>query len=113
MHPSFKILKTYLVKVKGIPSEYLIQKLLTNVGVCKIQIIGITQQKNTWIKVILYSGRNKQIINMFWQTKTPVLKIIRTKFANIGINKLGIGSMRPLSYNEIKNLYNQVKQWNF
>lgn len=110
VHPTFKILKKYIVKVKGIPSKKSINIVKnTTKGLLIFKNIGITKQRNSWFKIILFSGKNKQIVNICWNLHTPVIKIIRTSFAGIDIANINIGNIRILTYREILNLHMQVK----
>jgi 23S rRNA pseudouridine2605 synthase len=105
-HPYFKISKTYFVKIKGIPSKStLLYIQYKNPIINNIYNIGITKKKNTWVKLILSAGQNRHIVNIFWQLKTPVLKIVRIAFGKIYISNLSYGHTRKLSNVEILSLY--------
>lgn len=110
MHPSFKVCKKYNVKVKGIPSNSLINNLKQkNNGIIILENIGVTKKRNTWFNIELYTGKPQQIVNIFWGLKVPVIKIIRVSFAKINISHLEVGHIRSLTLKEILILYSQVK----
>ena len=70
-------------------------------GLLVVRHIGITRQKNSWFKVSLYSGENKQIVNLFWDLGVPILKIIRTSFAGVDIANMHVGNIRKLTNKEV------------
>lgn len=110
-HPDFKVSKKYIIKAKGIPSKksiYFIQKRIA--GLITFKIIGITKNKNSWFEITLFSGTNKQIVNIFWFLNTPILKLVRISFAKITISNLHSGNIRKLTYKEVLKLYQQIKE---
>lgn len=112
LHPKFKCKKTYLVKVKGVPSEADIEKLRRGIyledgptGKSEIEFHRATKN-NTWVRVTLTSGKYRQIKRMFFRIENPVMRILRTDFAGIALGTLGIGEHRQLNKNEIMLLRN-------
>ncbi len=111
-HPSSNIARTYLVKVKEVPSTENIIKLTNGIYVdnvktnkCKIKVVN-KLPKNTWLEVILWEGRNRQIKKMFETIGHRTLRIIRTEFGPITLKNLPQGSHRFLNKKEI----NEVKR---
>ena len=110
IHPSFKVPKEYIIKTKGIPTKKSILFIKYKIrGVCEIQNIGITPERNSWFKITLNSGANKQIVNIFWGFNVPVIKIIRVSFANINVANLLLGNIRELTNKEILILCRLIK----
>ena len=70
-HPSSNIPRTYLVKVKEIPNEENLASLrqgiyMDNIKTNKAKIKIVNKlPKNTWLEVVLWEGRNRQIKKMF------------------------------------------------
>ncbi|MEW6214560.1 MAG: pseudouridine synthase [Nitrospirota bacterium] len=98
-HPSKKISKTYLVKVKGFPEEEDIKKLRTGIKLedgmtapAKVKIIRRTEN-NSWLEVTIYEGKKRQIRRMLDKLRHPVLKLKR-----IRINGLELGELEPRTY---------------
>jgi len=112
LHPKFKCKKTYLVKVKGVPSETDIDKLRRGIyledgptGKSEIEFHRATKN-NTWVRVTLTSGKYRQIKRMFFRIENPVMRILRTDFAGITLGTLGVGEHRQLNKHEIVLLRN-------
>ncbi len=112
IHPKYHVEKIYEVKIKGLPTGEQLDKLRRGIyledgptGPCKIKFIK-RAKINTWVRVILTQGKNRQIKKMFWRIKHPVLKIIRTHFAGIYLADLKPGEFRNLTKKELGTLKN-------
>jgi 23S rRNA pseudouridine2605 synthase len=108
LHPSKKIFKTYLVKVKGEPDEVKIDKLRKGIklieGVtapAKIKRLRETES-NTWFEMTIYEGRKRQIRRMFMEIRHPVLKLKRIKIGGLSLGDLEPGAYRFLTAEEIE-----------
>ncbi len=114
LHPSNSIKRVYSVKVKGFPCQYELNKIkkIFSLQYSKQHTLSVlikkTTKKNTWFKVVLYRGQNKQIKHMFWRIKHPVIKIIRVSFAGINVSGLSPGEYRFLTNLEILKLKKRV-----
>ena len=114
LHPSKKIPKTYLVKVKGVPGEEQIHKLRTGIKLedgmtapAKIEKLRKTEN-NAWVEMTIHEGRNRQIRRMFEQTGHPVLKLKRTRINGIELGNLKSGEYRYLKPEEILKIKKEV-----
>jgi len=109
-HPRFHIPKTYMAKVKGVPAEDKLDKLRKGIyledGPTQPAHIDVLNQvkKNTWVEIIMTEGRNRQVKRMFWRIKHPVIKLVRTHFANLSIDGLKPGQFRDLTKKELAQL---------
>jgi 23S rRNA pseudouridine2605 synthase len=108
LHPSKKIFKTYLVKVKGETEEVKIDKLRKGIklteGVtapAKIKRLRETEN-NTWLEMTIYEGRKRQIRRMFMEIRHPVLKLKRIKIGSLSLGDLEPGAYRFLTAEEIE-----------
>ncbi len=115
MHPSKKILKTYHVKVKGIPEEKELDKLRKGIKLedgltapAKVKKIKTTEN-NAWIEITIHEGRNRQVRRMFERIGYPVIKLIRTKINGISLGNLKPGEYRFLNPEEVNKLKLEVK----
>lgn len=109
-HPKFLVLRTYMVKVSGVPEEKELLRLKKGVmledGIAKAvscKIIGFSD-KNCWIKITVTEGRNRLIKRMFLAIGHPVLKLKRIQFGSIKLGRLPRGEFRFLTNEEVKSL---------
>lgn len=110
LHPSNKIPKTYIVKVKATIQESEMQQLRHGVRLkegitapAKVKQIRETSN-NSWIEIIIYEGRKRQIRRMLEAVGHPVIRLKRTAIDAIKLGDLKIGSLRRLTQEEVKEL---------
>ncbi|MBW2148186.1 MAG: rRNA pseudouridine synthase [Deltaproteobacteria bacterium] len=113
MHPRFNVPRTYHVKVRGVPTEKT-QKLLKKgaylgKGEWASSPLHITMLRpprgpNSWWKVVLVEGKNREIKRMFKAIGHPVLKLRRVGFAFLRLKGLRPGKYRPLEPDEVQRL---------
>jgi 23S rRNA pseudouridine2605 synthase len=117
MHASFRVPKTYLVKVAGKPSAEALAKLRSGVTIplddkpskrrfvktapARIQLVR--DAPNPWYEVTLIEGRNRQIRRMFEQVGHHVEKIKRVRYGNLDLD-VPPGEWRPLTTAEVERL---------
>jgi 23S rRNA pseudouridine2605 synthase len=116
LHPSKKIPKTYLVKVKGIPGEEQIHKLKTGIKLedgltapAKIRKLRATEQ-NAWFEMTIHEGRNRQIRRMFDKIGHSVLKLKRVRINGIELGNLKPGEYRFLTPAEVNRLKKEISK---
>ncbi len=109
-HPSFHVPRTYWVKVKGKPGREEIQKLSRGVQLedgptapCLIKAVKETVG-NSWLEMVLYEGRNRQVKRMWEKAGFPVLKLKRVAFAGLSLGTLKPGEYRLLRPEEVEKL---------
>jgi len=110
MHPSFKVKKEYLVRVKDRPDATEMKKLERGVYLdnkktapSKIKLLR-ENQKTTIFSIEIHEGRKREIRRMFKTVGYPVLLLKRIKFAGLTIGKLKSGRWRHLTSPEIDRL---------
>ena len=109
-HPRYHVPKTYLAKVKGVPSEEKLNKLRRGIyledGPTKPAHVEVEEKMkaNTWVEITVTEGRNRLIKRMFWRIQHPVLKLVRTKFGALDRDGLRLGEYRELSRKELEQL---------
>lgn len=114
LHPSKKISKTYLVKVKGVLDEEEIEKLRTGVKLgdgmtAPAQVTKVTRtENNSWLKMTIHEGKKRQIRRMFEKMRHPVLKLKRIKINGIELDKLKPGIYRYLMSEEINKIKKEI-----
>ena len=110
MHPRYGVAKTYEVKVKGIPTAAVLDRLRTGVvleegitapaEVRQLRLLGDA----AWLGVVLHQGWNRQLKRMGLAVGHPVLKIRRVAYGPIRLGRLIPGSYRRLSADELSRL---------
>ena len=114
-HPTHGSVKTYHVKVRGVPEDRLIDKLQRGITLegkrtlpCEIARIRTTgprdDEGNSWFEVKLREGRTQQIRKMFQAVGHPVSKLKRVAIGPISDPKLTPGVWRELTKQEVKML---------
>jgi len=114
LHPSFRVYKTYRVKVYGAFSPVKIQKLRYGVRLsdgmtaeCEVRLIK-TKGKETILEMKIHEGRKRQIRRMCNKVGYKVIELVRTEFAFITLSSLKKGTYRHLGPNELKRLKSLV-----
>ena len=114
LHPTKKISKSYLVKVKGSPEEEDIKKLRVGIKLedgitapAKLQKIRSTVN-NIWLEITIHEGRKRQIRRMLEQIGHPVLKLKRIRINGIELGNLKPGEYRYLRPEEISKMKKEV-----
>ena len=118
-HPKHGSVKTYHVKVRGVPQDRLIEKLERGITIdnkrtlpCQIARMKTTgrstgrgdDEGNSWFEVKLREGRTQQIRKMFQAVGHPVSKLRRVAIGPISDPRLTPGSWRELTKTEVKML---------
>ncbi|HEX2832108.1 MAG TPA: pseudouridine synthase [Thermoanaerobaculia bacterium] len=114
-HPKHGSVKTYHVKVRGVPQERLIEKLERGITIdgkrtlpCEISRMKTTgrgdDEGNSWFEVRLREGRTQQIRKMFQAVGHPVSKLRRVAIGPLSDPKLTPGDWRELTNKEVKML---------
>src|SRR3954447_4227670 len=113
-HPRHGSVKTYHVKVRGVPEDRLIDKLQRGITLdgkrtlpCDIERLRTTARNdegNSWFEVKLREGRTQQIRKMFQAVGHPVAKLRRVAIGPISDPKLTPGVWRELTKQEVKML---------
>lgn len=109
MHPSGKVKKRYLVKIKGSLTSKEIAKLergifLDAVKTLPMKIKKIKSNNNSWIKITMTEGKRNQIRRMLTIFKHPVIKLKRIGYGFLTTRGLALGKYRFLKDDEVKRL---------
>lgn len=114
LHPSRKIPKSYLAKVKGSPEDEEIKKLRAGIRLddgltapAKLHKVRSTEN-NTWLEITIHEGRKRQVRRMLEQTGHPVLKLKRIRVNGIELGNLKSGEYRYLKPEEIAKMKKEV-----
>ena len=111
-HPKFKIDKTYVARVKGVPTIDGLKKLQRGIKLedgktapAKVSMMTFDEQAGKAIcEITIHEGRNRQVRRMFEAIGTPVVKLKRERFAFLDLGNLTPGEYRQLTKHEVKQL---------
>ncbi len=105
-----RVPKHYRVKVRGHPSEQLLDRLRRGVlfsgerlAPCRIKMVK--PGNNSWLTVTIRQGRNRQIRRMFESIRHPVMRLRRVAIGSLKLGNLKPGEFRQLSAREVKKLW--------
>jgi 23S rRNA pseudouridine2605 synthase len=114
-HPRFKVSKTYEVKVHGVPSKQILNRLSRGIMLeegrtqpASVKILRVTG-RNTWLRFTIYEGKKRQIRRMCEKVHLPVSKLKRIKIGPITLKGLERGHFRVLLSEEVQKLKKAVK----
>ena len=109
-HPSFKIPKTYMVKVKGNLTKRDIEAIrkgaMLEDGSFKPIWAAMekSNKKSCWVELTILEGRSRIIRRFFDSIDHPVARLIRTALGDISIGNLRTGEYRYMQKKEVKGL---------
>jgi len=116
-HPSSRIPRTYLVKVRGTPDDRLLSTIRREMSIGEGERVGdvqwsvIKRQKTTtWLRMSLYEGKKNEIKRIFFQIRHPVRKIRRVGFGPLTLGTLPVGAWRTLTPREMAKLAEFFKE---
>ncbi len=116
LDPKYRVPRTYLVKVRGIPDEKKLRRLrrgvrLDNQPTAPVEVaIHRVSGKNCFLKLKLVEGKNRHIKRMCEVVGHPVVRLKRTHFGPLNLTGLPLGAYRFLSPREIRSLEFLVKK---
>ena len=115
-HPSYGMLKKYLIEIEGPFTRAHIAQLLKGViledGMARaldVKVIREIDSNHHWVEVSIHEGRFHIIRRMFEYLEIEVLRLIRTDFGPISIGETKEGRWRVLNSVEIDNLFIVLK----
>jgi 23S rRNA pseudouridine2605 synthase len=121
-HPRYGSVKTYEVKVKGLPTEAQLEKLRAGIVLdgrrtaparitarSPFKVAGARRKSeaegdNSWWIVELTEGRTRQIREMFFNIGHGVLKLRRVAIGTLRDSGLPVGALRALTEKEVQRL---------
>ena len=103
MHPSTEVSRVYRVRLRGIPSEPVLERLRTGVqledGPAAFDQIEreSTEGSHSWFRVTLHEGRNREVRRLFEHQGFDVSKLSRIRYGNVELpTDLRPGGFVPL-----------------
>ena len=115
LHPRYKVVKTYHVKVKGDPPFEALERLRRGVVLdgrrtqpVAIRRIPSRETRHSWFEIEMTEGRKNQLREMFFRVEHPVIKLKRVAMGPVRLGKMLPGSVRPLTPEEEEALKRQA-----
>jgi 23S rRNA pseudouridine2605 synthase len=111
-HPKHEVNKTYIARVRGIPSNYEIKKFEKGLKIedyitapAKFKILEFNKDKNYSIcEIIIHEGKNRQVRKMCKEIGYPVQHLQRVSMGKINLSNLEKGKWRYLTKEELDYL---------
>jgi 23S rRNA pseudouridine2605 synthase len=111
-HPKFKVDKTYVARVKGVPTKEQLLPLERGVMLedgktapARVKLLSSERKANkSIIEITIHEGKNRQVRRMFDAIGFPVQKLKRERFAFLTLHGLNAGESRELTSHEVKLL---------
>ena len=115
-HPSYGLIKKYVVEVEGSISKDVISALLKGVeledGLARALDVSVLREVNSkhfWVELSIHEGRFHIVRRMFEALGIEVIRLIRSEFGPIALDETKEGRWRNLSQVEIDKLFNLLK----
>ncbi|MGC8908632.1 MAG: pseudouridine synthase [Desulfomonilaceae bacterium] len=110
-HPSFRIPRVYLVKIKGAPHDQTLSLIRRGLGLGGGERLGNVrwqvvrkQGTSTWMRIVLFEGKKNEIKRIFFRIGHPARKIRRIGFGPLVLGDLPVGAWRELTEREKQRL---------
>ncbi len=113
-HPRFGVPKTYLAEVSGPVPRDLGRELISGIaledGVASADKFRVVERlgNRALVEITLHEGRKHVVKRMLAAAGHPVSRLVRTHVGPISLGSLRPGSTRPLSVQEVGDLYAAV-----
>ena len=115
-HPSYGMVKKYLVELEGVLSKEQLSEILKGVALedglaraLTIKTIREVNPKHSWVEITIHEGRYHIVRRIFDHYEIPVLRLIRTDFGPIALGETGVGRYRKINEVELVKLFNLLK----
>ncbi|MFD8498836.1 pseudouridine synthase [Amycolatopsis sp. NPDC059657] len=115
MHPSYRVLKTYLAEVDGLVPRGLGKDLRAGIelgdGPIKVDQFRVKDMHagNTLVELVIHEGRKHIVRRLMAEVGHPVRKLVRTAIADVQLGNQRPGSIRRLNKGEVGSLYRAVE----
>lgn len=108
LHPTKKIPKIYMVKIKGLMEDNDVLKLSKGIKLddgmtapAKVRKLRKLKE-NSWIEITLYEGKKRQIRRMLNKVGHTVIRLKRVAIGPVVLGDLPMGGLRPLSIEDVR-----------
>ncbi|MBL8954118.1 MAG: rRNA pseudouridine synthase [Myxococcaceae bacterium] len=108
LHPRYQVPRTYLVKVKGEPTDASLEKLRGGVRLedgmaapAKVERFD-KAEANTWLEIVVTEGRPHLVKRLCAAIGHPVVRLFRPAQAGVAVGNLEPGTVRKLTPEELE-----------
>lgn len=115
MHPRNQIEREYQVRVQGKITNEIMSNIQNGVqledGLAKLKILEVKEGEgaNTWCKVVLQEGRNREVRRIWESQDLRVSRLIRTRYGSIELpSDMRLGKYLDLTPKQFQNLQKLV-----
>lgn len=114
MHPSYRVLKTYLAEVPGPIPKDLGRTLRAGVelddGPVKVDKFRLLDANDrlALVELAVHEGRKRVVRRLLDHVGHPVQRLVRTSVGNVRLTNERPGAIRPLDNKEVAGLYRSV-----
>ncbi|MFO7273283.1 MAG: pseudouridine synthase [Bacillota bacterium] len=112
MHPSRMVKKTYIVKVRGVPSAAKLRALQEGIQLedgptapADVKLLEVRPPNSATLSIRIHEGRNRQVRRMFAALGHEVIHLRRTTLGPLKLGDLPVGQWRYLTEQEVAALY--------
>ncbi len=118
IHPEKGVLKTYQVKLDGIPTDKHLEKLKFGVSIeggGKVSAVRLrrlsakSSDKKAWVEITIREGKNHQIKKMFQKIGFDVIKLRRVAIGGLKLGSLKAGESRELTPDDFLRVFRKPK----
>lgn len=113
-HPSYEVPRTYLARVRGVPSKHRIRQLTAGIelddGPARAldAHVAATTNEEALIELTLVEGRKREVRRMLRAVDLPVQRLARVRVGPVELGDIAQGKFRPLTTKEVGGLYAAV-----
>ncbi|MFJ7826208.1 pseudouridine synthase [Psychrobacillus sp. NPDC096623] len=111
-HPKYKVDKTYVARVKGLPLKEQLRPLERGIVLedgktapARVKLLSSERKADkSIIEITIHEGKNRQVRRMFDAIGFPVQKLKREQFGFLTLHGLNAGEWRELTTHEVKQM---------
>jgi 23S rRNA pseudouridine2605 synthase len=110
LHPSFQVHRTYLAKVRGVPAQETLARLVEGVrledGPARaVEAVPFQPaERNTWLRITVAEGRPHLVKRLCAAIGHPVVRLYRPHQAGVSVAGMQPGELRPLRPEELRTV---------
>jgi 23S rRNA pseudouridine2605 synthase len=117
-HPSFQVSKTYVAEVAGWVGPAVVKRLLAGVEIStdrivradRVRVLGSRRgrEARSQLELVLHEGPRHVVRRVLEAVGHPVIRLVRTEVGPLRLGRLGTGTYRNLTPQEVASLYREV-----